>query len=414
MTPILARILPGLLALILLAAPALPADADGVSVILPRNSLEAHELGVVANSRDPQSLEIAKYYMRARNIPRENLVTVDFDPATDVMEEETFRGVKAQVDAGLPSRVQALALAWTRPFRVECMSVTSAFAFGFDRGLCAQGPELTRYSEYFASESDAPFTDHGVRPTMLLAGRSTEEVKELIRRGVASDGSRPQGAAYLIETGDKSRDVRGPQFEGAVQGLSDVLAIERLRTPGIMLKSDVMFYFTGTPQVPFLETLAFRPGAVADHLTSGGGVLSGGAQTSVLDWLEAGATGSYGTVAEPYNFPAKFPHVGVLMDQYLRGKTLIEAYWKSVAMPGQGLFVGEPLARPYGGAKVTQDGERLTIETMALAPGAYRIYWSTDGLPPYVAIEHFIQVRRGLNTITVQGVGPGYYFIEKD
>jgi hypothetical protein len=26
---------------------------------------------------------------------------------------------------------------------------------------------------------------------------------------------------------------------------------------------------------------------------------------------------------------------------------LIEAYWKSVQMPGQGLFVGEPLAAPY-------------------------------------------------------------------
>ena len=25
----------------------------------------------------------------------------------------------------------------------------------------------------------------------------------------------------------------------------------------------------------------------------------------------------------------------------------IEAYWKSVAWPGQGVFIGEPLARPY-------------------------------------------------------------------
>jgi len=36
------------------------------------------------------------------------------------------------------------------------------------------------------------------------------------------------------------------------------------------------------------------------------------------------------------------------MNHYLRGDTLLEAYWKSVLMPGQGLFVGEPLARPYG------------------------------------------------------------------
>lgn len=31
----------------------------------------------------------------------------------------------------------------------------------------------------------------------------------------------------------------------------------------------------------------------------------------------------------------------------VRGDTLLEAYWKSVAMPGQGLFIGEPLARPF-------------------------------------------------------------------
>jgi len=66
-----------------------------------------------------------------------------------------------------------------------------------------------------------------------------------------------------------------------------------------------------------------------------------------LRWLEAGATGSYGTVAEPCNFTQKFPHPAVVIGNYLRGDTLIEAYWKSVAMPGQGIFIGEPLAAPF-------------------------------------------------------------------
>jgi uncharacterized protein (TIGR03790 family) len=89
------------------------------------------------------------------------------------------------------------------------------------------------------------------------------------------------------------------------------------------------------------------PGAVADHLTSFGGDLLGNGQMSVLRWLEAGATGSYGTVVEPCNLLEKFPHPAVLMTRYLRGETLIEAYWKSVLMPGQGIFVGEPLAAPF-------------------------------------------------------------------
>jgi hypothetical protein len=52
-------------------------------------------------------------------------------------------------------------------------------------------------------------------------------------------------------------------------------------------------------------------------------------------------------VSEPCNLPGKFPNPAVFLDHYRRGGTLLEAYWKSVAMPGQGLFIGEPLARPY-------------------------------------------------------------------
>jgi uncharacterized protein (TIGR03790 family) len=68
---------------------------------------------------------------------------------------------------------------------------------------------------------------------------------------------------------------------------------------------------------------------------------------SALRWLEAGATGSYGTVVEPCNLPQKFPDPARVAASYLKGDTLIEAYWKSVAMPGQGIFVGEPLASPF-------------------------------------------------------------------
>ena len=98
---------------------------------------------------------------------------------------------------------------------------------------------------------------------------------------------------------------------------------------------------------PLRQRLSFRPGAVADHLTSAGGILEGATQMPITEWLGQGATASYGTVSEPCNHRGKFPSPGIFLDHYLRGDTLLEAYWKSVAMPGQGLFIGEPLARPY-------------------------------------------------------------------
>jgi hypothetical protein len=36
-----------------------------------------------------------------------------------------------------------------------------------------------------------------------------------------------------------------------------------------------------------------------------------------------------------------------MMHFYIKGNSLIEAYWKSVAWPGQGIFIGEPLAKPF-------------------------------------------------------------------
>ena len=66
------------------------------------------------------------------------------------------------------------------------MSITAAFAFGFDRRHCAEGCRPTQVSRYFESDSAAPWRDLGLRPSMLLAARSLDEAKALIDRGVRS------------------------------------------------------------------------------------------------------------------------------------------------------------------------------------------------------------------------------------
>jgi uncharacterized protein (TIGR03790 family) len=173
--------------------------------------------------------------------------------------------------------------------------------------------------------------------------------KALIQRGIASDAGRLPGTLYLVRTEDPARNVRASSYRLAAELLAGRIRVTELRAPITGDVPDVIGYFTGASVVDELPRLHFRPGAVADHLTSTGGVLYGGAQMSALAWLKQGATGSYGSVSEPCNHVEKFPNPAVLFDHYLRGETLLEAYWKSVAMPGQGLFVGEPLARPFSG-----------------------------------------------------------------
>ena len=251
----------------------------------------------------------------------------------------------------MPSAVQALAVAWTAPYRVGCMSITSALAFGYDARSCVEGCRMTPRSAYFDSDSKLPYTELGIRPAMLLAGSSLEAARYTIDQGVAADASRLSGTAYLLSTTDRARNVRAAGFPAALRLAHGDFHVDIRRADELRDANDVLFYFTGRVRVTSLETLRFRAGAIADHLTSSGGELIGGQQMLSLAWLDAGATGSFGTVVEPCAFPQKFPQPAIVMRRYLAGETLIESYWKGVASPSQGVFIGEPLARVAGHAR---------------------------------------------------------------
>lgn len=382
------------------------------TVLLPKTSLSPDELGVIVNDADPLSVEIAHYYQARRGIPDENMIHVRFAPGATIMNEAQFDKIKARVDAKTPSHVQAFALTWTKPYRVGCMSITTAFAAGFDKTFCATGCAPTRRSSYFNSTTSAPYTQYKLRPAMSLAGRDFGEVKKLIDRGVLSDTTFPSGTGYLLNTTDRDRNVRAGRYGELAQYMEGTVKLQTLRTNFIEDKPDVLFYFTGTAQVPKLDSNTFVPGAIADHLTSAGGQLTDSTQMSSLRWLEAGATGSYGAVIEPCNYPEKFPNAGILISHYIQGETLIEAYWKSVAMPGQGIFIGEPLAKPYGGYKASSEQDILTLRTYALKPGStYTLLGADSGIGPYHVVARNIHAGRGMLEIKLKNANKRFYSI---
>jgi hypothetical protein len=58
-------------------------------------------------------------------------------------------------------------------------------------------------------------------------------------------------------------------------------------------------------------------------------------------------TASCGTVSEPCNHLKKFPHPQIPLLNRVQGASALEAYWRSVAWPVQGMFLGELLAAPF-------------------------------------------------------------------
>jgi uncharacterized protein (TIGR03790 family) len=314
--------------------------------------LTAADIGVVINTADPYSVEVGEFYIAARKLKPKQVLRVEL-PVKAALTPEEFSAFAVKVEAHFGEATQALALAWTQPFAVSCNSITAALTMGYDASVCPQSCAPSRASLYFNSVSVKPVTDLKMRLSMLLAANDVAGAKAMIERGVASDrslglrGALPVHAHYLI-TNDKIRSVRAPLFPppGLLRRFGVEVHIDE--TQALNQVQRVLLYQTGLTSVDKLDTVRWVPGAVADHLTSTGGVFDGtGGQMPVTAWIASGATASYGSVSEPCSHVQKFPHPQVLLLHYMQGATVIEAYWKSVAWPQQGVFIGEPLAAPF-------------------------------------------------------------------
>ena len=322
-------------------------------VPVPRASgrLRAAQIGLIVNAADPYSVQVGQYYAAKRGLAPEQILRVEL-PVRPVLEVGEFDALRQAIAERFGSNIQALALAWSAPYAVGCNSITGALALGYDGELCKHTCSASRVSPYFNVASARPFSELGLRPSMLLAAADVPQARALIDRGVAADGSllvrgRPPANALFLASDDPARRVRRQVYPPA--GL--------LRAPNVVVRVAPPEALRDTPRVLLALTGAanlnlppvdWLPGALADHLTSFGGALQGQhGQSTALDWIASGATASYGTVTEPCNHLQKFPHPQVLLLHYLQGETAIEAYWKSVAWPQQGLFVGEPLAAPF-------------------------------------------------------------------
>jgi len=315
--------------------------------------LGVKDLGLVINLDDPYSVQVGGHYAKARQIPEDQILRVRL-PVKGALTRGEFEALQAQIEAFYGDRVQALALAWRLPYAVACNGLAGALAMGFDEGLCGHSCAVSRRSSYFGSAATRPLAEHRMRLSMQLAARDVEGAKALIDRGVASDGTLGlrgglPAQVHFVTTSDAVRSVRQQLFppEGKVAQAGLDIHLDQADT--LRGVDRVLIYMTGRAQVEGLSSVGFLPGALADHLTSFGGRLDDPyGQMSVLAWIEAGATASHGTASEPCAHLQKFPHPQALLLFYAQGATAIEAYWKSVAWPQQAVFVGEPLAAPFG------------------------------------------------------------------
>lgn len=310
--------------------------------------LTPENVAVIVNDADPNSVQAAQYYLVSRKVPEKNLVHVSLMNPQASMTRQQFALLKESVTKQLTSEQKVVLFAWSKPFAVECNSITSAFTLGFDADICKNSCGASKPNPYFNQPSKHPDRDYQLRLSMLLPSHLLDTAKKVVDNSVLSDQGVFRSSAYFLQTSDAARSSRAGFFPKNGMTIPRTgLSVVTMKSDQLLDAKDVMIYQTGKAWVSGLETLNFLPGALADHLTSYGGDLFGKGQMNVMRWLEVGATASYGTVSEPCNHWQKFPNSMVLLQWYVSGASAIEAYWKSVAWPAQGLFVGEPLAAPF-------------------------------------------------------------------
>lgn len=360
-----------LAACFLLPSPAPALDAEGLSTVVAYN----------ADSRD--SRELARLFAKTHDVPAANLCAVKVPKNAWTMSEAEFARLRDDIDVffaanRLAGRIRFLVLSCDIPTRAgRDNSTTAALFYGLHpRTSGVQGCDMAPGSAnpYFSAERtyrpEAGWVEGNKPLVFSLAVPSPAEGKALLSR--ARLPAPEKAVVCLHGSADGARNVRHPRYP----------AVERLwklcgpgRFPSLSLSvapsnypavSDpVAGYTIGrvAPPSNFLANATFAGTAIAEHLTSCGAIFPDACngQDTLWKWFEAGAGASYGTVAEPCNFTAKFPDP-MLYFWYARGFTAGEALWMSVKNPYQGLMAGDPLMRPY--ARTPE------IEVLRPEPGA--------------------------------------------
>jgi uncharacterized protein (TIGR03790 family) len=397
---------------------------------------------LVVNSNSDSSRAIANEYIRLRNIPASNVVYIDWQGPLEECGAIAFRdkilapALSAIRDRNLAAQIDYVVYSSDFPWRVglKPMFPNEEFAATFKPYCSLNGatflwhyfqeanpslvlPIVNWYLASGGNDNDVRcqkldnVTSRGFHSrylwdregkrtedptqgqnyllsTMLgvTAGRGNTEAEIIsyLRRSAGADGSRPHGTIYFMKNNDIRSGPRHDCYAGIAQQLTAMAVSARVEQGTIPLKATaVAGIMTGTTDFDFAASKSrIVPGAICEHLTSLGGVLSEGTgQTPLTEFLRYGAAGASGTVIEPLALQAKFP-LPSLQLHYARGCSLAESFYQSVACPYQLLIVGDPLCQPWAAiSKVTLMGVKpgdevkgnFTVQSLVTAAPGHRV-----------------------------------------
>lgn len=358
-----------------------------------------HEVLLLVNRQSQDSMKVANTFAAVRQIPSQNMVYLDipenvYGGTATLSPEEFTKLIWEPANAmakkqGVDERILAWVYSVDFPIRVATdandrrqMSV-GGLTFMRNKvpglSLVEEGKYL---SKLFLGPNDriklnlkamslgmqknglgaaakvppeAAYLQYGLRdrmplPSMMLGytgenGTDVQTVLDCIARGKKSDWHGAREGIYFVMSDDVRSTCREWQLYPATNELKKRGITANVTTNFPAGTQKVMGVMMGAETVDPSTIGSFVPGAMAEHLTSWSAEFQK-PQTKLTAWIEAGATGSAGSVVEPYSNPNKFPSARFFV-HYASGSSMLESFYQSIACPLQNLLLGDPLARPF-------------------------------------------------------------------
>ena len=318
---------------------------------------------IVKNLSSPDSVAIADYYERKRQVPAENVCSI----RCPVVEECGMKEYVEQIEQ--PVRRFIARVAHPIDYIVLTKGIPIRTHEGNNGGYCVDSllavmevkkPDSPNplVNPYFRKEDRFSHLRYGLYLVTRLDGYTRADCLHLVDNALAA---KPNNGPFLLHVGPGHNDggykpvndgMRRAHEILLARGMDSILSIGDSFAGGY---KNLMGYFSwGSNDLKYdkraYNSLHFSPGGIAETAVSTSGRTfedpKAPGQSLIADLIAQGVTGCKGYVSEPY--AAAIAYADILFDRYTAGYNLAESfYMASPAIRWKDIVIGDPICAPY-------------------------------------------------------------------
>ncbi|WP_457755925.1 TIGR03790 family protein [Thermodesulfatator indicus] len=349
-----------------------------------KTHLTPERILVVVNTKSPKSKRVAAFYQKARQIPAENMLYLPMPTREEITRPFYLKFIETPIRKFLEKKawqdkILVILLMPDVPHKIagkvakngDAASVDSELTLLYRKMLF--GPyrkDGWLPNPYFQSPIDEPFEHdrYDIYLVTRIDGYTEKDSLALIKRATAAKKTHPP-YTLVLDAKDGPARPGDNWLHAAYLLLKDFpgLKIEASFNRAFLVSGERVIGYaswgSNDPNYPKDRKLYFKflPGAIGVTFVSTSArtfiepprhwqvnrgrkyFFQGSPQSLIGDLVRLGITGISGNAYEPYLSACARPHL--LFPAYLKGKTLAEAYYRSLAyLSWQTVVLGDPLA----------------------------------------------------------------------